>query len=296
MAIQESRNVAHGSNAFSSDALRLPHTPYLHENNMFPDTQVLINSLNKSLADAVQADPASVLAQGVIDEVDQLAFKYLKNDPGYNGVRLEPVNTYLLSTSLKNHALNHGQPYMQPHGLQIGSFPGGMNRPGSNLPDSAKKVNPEQSVNDRGKRPGDNISSSNHTERGLLPVPIVHHQIPLNGMPPQHLGMPPQQGVLYGVRPELGGSHILPFHPLQGSHMFRPQMLNQPPLLNIGKAMPKNTQLGDRSSNRYHGMKAFKKSKKNKQRKLLEKGVGSSKDSKDGPDTGEPTAAKTSGP
>ena len=295
--VQENRNVARGSNAIGSDALRLPQAPYLHENNMYPDPHLLLNNLNKSVADAVQADPASVLAQDVIDEVDQLAFKYLKNDPGYSGIRLEPVNTYLLSTSMRNHSFNHGQPnmpssVMQPNGLQVGPFPSGMGHPGSTLSDSAKKGNIEQSLNDRGKMPNDNVSGSNPSKRGLLPVPIMHHQIAPHGMPPQ-------QGVLYSVKPDLGGSHV-PYHPLQGSHMIRPQMLNRPPLVNnqpIGKNTPKNTQSGDRSSNRYQGPKSFKKLKKNKHKKLTtEKGVGSSRDNKDEADARESSAVKPSGP
>ena len=203
-------------------------TSYLHE-NLFPEPHLLIN---KSLADAVRADPGAVLAQGVIDEVDQLAFKYLQNDPGYAAIRLDPVNTSLLSTSSRKRSLDQNFAGSNLH-PQFRSFPDSR----ISLTDKNEKDNNNLNK-DGGRTLNDGISSSNAKERGLL----------------RHPGMPPHQvsgGMHNGPVSGSGGGPLIPFHGMQGHpHMTRP-----PPIpMNMNQTLIGNHQRrGKNQSNHIHG-------------------------------------------
>ncbi|KAI5080084.1 hypothetical protein GOP47_0005563 [Adiantum capillus-veneris] len=308
---QDGRNMSLGVNGLDPDGRHFPSLPGLDLMGRTP------------VDGGLPPDPAVILGQGMIEEADQLALKYLQNNPAIAGIRLEPVNISLLSSSLRNnaqpnHTMDHDQGgfaavNLQPNGTP---FPAGQNPrflglPGGSGPDSANIDRMEHLGADGGKRFGQFLPGSlGGGERGLLPMPSMQHHIP--GMPPvNQAGFPPSlpnqpgmirpfppagpfpmaAGPLASVPPEFGGPH-LPFHPLQGSHAIPPHLGNPSQLGNP-------LQAGNRPNNR-QGLNAKggnNKQKKNKQQKKRSKhqkvlGGGYTNEKKNEPDDKDGAAAE----
>eukprot|EP00250_Pteridium_aquilinum_P020866 c24971_g1_i1 orf=184-1965(+) len=208
---QDSRSIPLGVNALEPDGHRLSSA--LHGT----ESQLL---MNRALADGANPDPAVILGQGMIEQVDQLALKYLQNNPGFVGIRLDPVNMSLLSSSLRNNPrtsfsnpsmdrdqANFAAASLQPMGPRQGvPFPAGgdgipnprfLGHLGSSVPDAANMDRMEHRGADGGKILGRFMPGSIASERGLLPIPAMPHHVPLQpGMPvPNQAGFPLQPGM-----------------------------------------------------------------------------------------------------
>ncbi|KAH7373931.1 hypothetical protein KP509_17G080100 [Ceratopteris richardii] len=260
-------------------------------------------------------DPAAILGPGMIEEADQVALKYLKDNPAIVGIRLEPVNISLLSSALRNNlpsgllnasiSRDHGAfPAfnLQLNGSQQGlpfpvPNPRLLGHPGGSVPDSVNLDRMEHLGADAGKMFGQFTPGSlGAVERGLLPVPPMHHHVPgmlpvnLHGVPsglPNQPGMirpfppggpfPSSAGPLAGIPPELGGPHVPP-HPLQGPHGIPPHIGNPPQLGNPQMGIYPNDHLRRRPGKKWNKLKKNKQKKKSKQQKGA---GGGSKDDKE---------------
>lgn len=213
----DSRNIPSGVSAGDPDGRRFSsglQVSLLPEINAFPESQLL---MSKSHAEGANPDPAVVLGQGMIERVDQLALKYLQNQPGFAGIRLEPVNASLLSSTWRsnpqsgfsNPSMDHhpssmpiggnfGALNLQPNGVAFPAVGGGLPNPrlpSSSVPDSLNRDRVEHS--EGGNIMGHFMPGALGSERGLLPAPGMHHHLPLQpGMPlPSQSGFPLQPGM-----------------------------------------------------------------------------------------------------
>lgn len=292
------QNMLLGINGMDSDGRRFSSLPGLEPQGL----------TSRPHADGFPPpDPAVILRQGMIEEADQLALKYLQNNPAIAGIRLEPVNLSLLSSSLRNNlqpSFSNG-PLDRDQGgfgaLQLNGmpFPAGQNsrflgHPGSSASDAANMDRMEHSGVDGGKLFGQFMPGSlGGGERGLLPIPPTHH---IAGMPPPNqpgfpLGQPGMMhpfppsgpfpmaaGPLGGVPPEFGGPQV-PFHPSQGPHGIPPHVGNPSQLVNSHQAV--NPGNNYQAANAKMGNKRrTKQRKRSKHQKVL--GGGDNNDKKDG--------------
>ncbi|MCO5562557.1 hypothetical protein L7F22_016185 [Adiantum nelumboides] len=294
---QDSRNMFLGINGMDPDGRRFPSLPGL-------DPQVLMG--RHPVDGGPPPDPAVILGQGMIEEADQLALKYLQNNPAIAGIRLEPVNISLLSSSRNNAQSSFSNPTMdhdqggfaaanlQPNGHPFSAAPNSrfLGLPGSSVSEAAN-IERMEHLGAGQFMPGSLVGG----ERGLLPMPSVQHHMP--GMPsvnpagfppglPNQPGMirpyppagpfPMGAGPLTGIPPEFGGPH-LPFHPLQGNHVIPPHLGNLP------RQLGNSLQVGNRADIRQvpnfqaGKKKRIKQKKRSKHQKVL--GGGDNADKKD---------------
>lgn len=99
-------------------------------------------------------NPAAVLGQGLIEEVDQLALKYLQNHPGYLGIRLEPLDI------MSNKGYSRDYPPTGPSHPQMNYI---RREDGGNYPDTS--IQPTSSMQFGPGMSGVNLQQ----EKGLQP-------------------------------------------------------------------------------------------------------------------------------